>query len=84
MRYTTPEQRIRAMTDQLATELLRFWNDDWEDVLALPPEALRRLAADYLVHRDYYLASIPDLPANKVMTEPPVGPRRRSSGRARA
>ena len=58
MRYTTPEQRIRAMTDQLATELLRFWNDDWEDVLALPPEALRRLAADYLVHRDYYRASM--------------------------
>ena len=57
MRYTTPEARIHAFCDQLAGELIAFWADDGPDVLTLPAEALRRLAADYLRQRDIYRAS---------------------------
>ena len=51
---TTPEERITALTDQLCKELIAFWRDDAEDALTLPSEALRRLAADYLIHREIY------------------------------
>lgn len=54
MKPTSAQDRIRTMCDQLAKELIRFWAEDEADVLTLPPAALRRLAADYLIHREVY------------------------------
>ena len=48
------ERRVRDLFDPLAAELLEFWAGDRDDLLALPDEALYRLAADYLMQRDYY------------------------------
>ena len=54
MRYTTPRDRIHVLCDQLAEELIAFWSEDGPDVLTLPAEALRQLAADYLRQRNVY------------------------------
>ena len=61
---TTPAERITALTDQLRQELIVFWRDDAQDVLTLPPDALRRLAADYLMHRGVYRGAGKRLPEN--------------------
>lgn len=56
---TAYDARVRQLTDRLAGELLVFWRNDRVDVLAMPDEALRLLMADYLLHRDAYLARYP-------------------------
>ena len=46
--------KVRRLLPELADELLLFWREDAADILALPDEALARLAEDYCRHRDYY------------------------------
>lgn len=50
--------KVRRLIPGLADELLQFWADDTADILALPDDALVRLAEDYRQHRDYYLAAM--------------------------
>ena len=50
--------KVRRLLPALADELLAFWHEDVADILALPNEALLRLAEDYRLHRDYYLAAM--------------------------
>jgi len=56
---TSYEARVHRLVDRLAGELLVFWRNDRVDVLAMPDQALRLLIADYLLHRDAYLARYP-------------------------
>ena len=48
--------KVRRLAPEVADELLQFWADDTADILALPDDALVRLAADYRISRDYYRA----------------------------
>jgi hypothetical protein len=50
--------KVRRIAPELAGELLEFWADDTADILALPDDALARLAADYRAARDYYRAAM--------------------------
>lgn len=50
--------RVRLLCPDHAEELLAFWHDDHDDLLALPDEAILALAQDYLRHRDYYRGTI--------------------------
>ena len=61
MKATSYDRRIHQLTDRLAGELVAFWRNDRVDVLSISDEALRRLMADYLLHRDEYLDRYPDL-----------------------
>lgn len=61
IRATTVEQRVHSLTDRLAVELTVLWRNERVNVLAMPDEALRRLMADYLLGREAYLASRPDI-----------------------
>ncbi len=50
--------KVRRLIPELADELIQFWADATGDILALPDDALVRLAADYRQHRDYYRAAM--------------------------
>jgi hypothetical protein len=50
--------KVRRIAPERSGELLEFWAVDTADILALPNDALARLAADYRAHRDYYRAAM--------------------------